>query len=361
MELPDKKMHERIETFNQMAMNTDLNLLPIGLYHGKMGLCMYFYELAGLASEKKYRTVANKILDDIVNRVTDNIEIDPSNGLTGICMAINFLIDSGYMEGNPNYMLKSYDDKIIQSLLFNRMLDSNPTLDMIKTVLDNLTYCTIRLQNTGLSNNERQIMQGIIIEMINKVESLVIDKFTEPPSFTVTSYFTPFYLQLLQHIYQLNFYNYKIEKIVDGLSPHILCMYPLYKANRLSLCSAMHALNTTVGSITGWDKHIALLQQGLDNHQIINEFRNKNVTFNKGLCGFYYLLKRTGVNREYNDLFINKIANSDIWDYFLKNGNASVQSFSLYSGVPGVILTYLHILTRSDSVMFFDKAIGQYV
>jgi hypothetical protein len=361
MELTDKKMHERIEKFNQMAMNVDFSQLSIGLYHGKMGLCVYFYELAGLTSEKKYRTVANKILVDTVNRITDNLEIDPSNGLTGICMAVNFLIDSGYIEGNPNHVLKSYDDKIIQSLLFNRMLDSNPDLDMIKEILGSLTYLTTRLQNTGLSNNQRHIMQGVIIEMINKIESLHIDKFTEPASFSVTTYFTPFYLQLLQRIYQLNFYNYKIEKIIDGLSPHILCMYPLNKANRLSLCSAMNEINAIAGSIAGWDRHIELLQQDLDNYQIVHEFRNKNITFNKGLCGFYYLLRKTDINQEYNGLFINKIANSDIWVHFLKNDNAYIQPFSLYSGAPGVILTYLHMFFRSNAVMFFDKAIGQYV
>ena len=361
MELSVQNMHERIEQFNRMAMHVDHRQLPVGLYHGKMGLCIYFYELAGLTSEKKYRTVANKLFVDIANSVTENLEIDPSSGLTGICMAVHFLLDSGYMEGNPNYMLKSYDDKIIQSLLFNRILDSNPDLDRLKTVLGSLMYLTARLQNTRLSNNERQIMQGVIIEIINKMESLAVDKFTEPASFSVTAYFIPFYLRLLQRIYQLNFYNDKIEKIMDGLSPHLLCLYPLDKANRLSLCSAMHEFNAIAGSITGWDKHIELLQQGLDNHQIIHAFRNKNITFNKGLCGFYYLLRKTGVYNKYYDLFIHKIANSDNWDHYLKNDNAYIQPFSLYSGAPGVILTYLHLLLRSGAVMFFDKAIGQYV
>ena len=361
MELADQKMYERIDKFNRMAMNADIIPLPVGLYEGKMGLCIYFYELAGLTSERKYRRAANKIFLDIANRITDRIEIDPPGGLTGICMAINCLTDSGYMEGNPDHVLKSYDDKIIQSLLFNFQLDFSPDLDRIRMVLGSLAYLTTRLQSTGLPGNEREIMQGVIIELINKAESLAIDRFTEPSSFSVTAYFTPFYLQLLKHIYQLNFYNCKIEKIIDGISPHILGIYPLNKGNRLSLSSAMNELNATIGGIPEWDRHIELLQQGLDNHQIIREFRNKDITFNRGLCGFYYLLRKTGVNREYNDLFIDRIANSDFWDHLFKNDNPYIQPFSLYSGAPGVILTYLHMLTRSNTVMFFDKAIGQYV
>jgi len=361
MEVADRNIQERIERFNRMAMSLDFNQLPIGLYHGKMGLCIYFYELAGLMSERKYRMIANKLFDDIVNRVTDKIDIDPSGGLTGICMAINFLIDSGYMEGNPNNLLKNYDDKILQSLLFNRLLDLKPKIEMIQHVLGSLSYLTIRLQNTGLSKNERTIMQGVIIEMLNKIESLAIDKFTEPTSFSVTTYFAPCYLQLLKHIYQLNFYTCKIEKIIDSLSPHILSMCPLNKANRLSLCLAMKELNAIIGGIPEWDRHIALLQHDLNNHQTIDEFRNKNITFNKGLCGFYYLLRKTGIDTEYNDLFIHKIEHSDFWEHVFKNDNGYVQPFSLYSGAPGVILTYLHILNRSDKTTFFDKAIGYYV
>ena len=116
MESPDKNMCERIGQFNQMVMNMDLSQLPVGLYHGTMGLCIYFYELAALTAEKKYRTVANKIFVDTVNRVTDNIEIEVANGLTGICMAINFLIDAGYITGNPNHVLKSYDTRKNSSL-----------------------------------------------------------------------------------------------------------------------------------------------------------------------------------------------------------------------------------------------------
>ena len=86
------------------------------------GFAFIFYELAGLTSKKKYRTVANKIFVDAINRISDNIDIDSANGLTVICMAVNFLIDTGCMEGNPNWILKSYDDKIVQALLFNRML-----------------------------------------------------------------------------------------------------------------------------------------------------------------------------------------------------------------------------------------------
>ena len=359
----NKLMQERIEKFNQMVMNIDLERIPFGLYHGKMGLCIYFYELADLTSEKKYRVFAEKLLDDVIDNLLADIVIFPENGSTGICLAINYLLDKGYVKGNPNYVLKNLDDKIIQSLLFDKSFDNGKKTDLVMSnlLLGSLVYLAIRLQNTRLNHDEKQIMQNVIIENVNKIESLEIDIFAEPAFFSVTEYFMPRYLQLLQQIYQLNFYNYKIEKIIDELSPHILYRYPLNKANRLSLFSAMNQLVATCGNINRWDEYMKMLLQNLNVSQIINEFRNKNIVFFNGLCGFYYLLRKVGRDNGYNDLFLNKITSSDIWNQLPEDEKSFKEQAGLYGGLPGVILTYLHILNDSNSVLFFDNVIRQYV
>jgi len=358
----NKDFQEHIDIFNQWAMNIDLMRIPIGLYHGKMGLCIYFYELAKLTSEKKYQLFAEKLLDNVINNIDENIMIDPENGLTGICMAINYLLEKKYIAGNPNYVLKDFDDKIIQSLLFNPIFDiKNTNLSTINALLGNLVYLTIRLQNTKLSKDERHIIQGVIIENINKIESYEIEKFTEPTFFSVTEYFTPLYLQLLKQIYQLHFYDYKIEKIVKGLSSHILYRYPLNKANRLLLCSTMSAMNTNLKNIKGWDEHIDLLQHHIDVTQIIQEFRNKNISFFNGLSGFYYLLRKTGCYNEYKNLVFEKIRCSEVWYQLFENDNTTKASFGLYGGLSGVFLTLMHIMQHSELEIFFDHIINQYV
>jgi len=358
----DKILQERIEKFNQWVMNADLKRIPIGLYHGKMGLCIYFYELAHLVSEKKYNVFAKKLLDNIVNEVTENIIIDLENGLTGICFAINYLFNKRYITGNSNHVLKELNDKIIQELLFNRILNERGlSLTSINSLLSNLMYLTIRLQNTKLSKGEKQIMQNVIIENINKIESFETEKFTEPTFFSLTEYFTSRYLNLLPRISKLHFYDYKIEKIVEGLSPNILYRYPLNKANRLSLYLAMNEIVSNYGNIKGWKEHIELLQQHLDISQTINEFRNKNVMFFDGLCGFYYLLKKVGQDNKYKDSVLDKISCSGIWNQLPEKEDTIYAPIGLYDGLSGVFLTYLHISHRSNYNIFFDYVINQYV
>jgi len=354
-------MQERIEKFNQMLMDIDRKRIPVGLYHGEMGLCIYFYEVARLTSEKKYSDFADRLLDDVINSVDENSAIEIENGLTGICMGINYLLEKGYTKGNPNHVLKNFDDKIMKTLLFNLIYEKNMTLPAIHILTGKLIYLAVRLQNIKLSKDERWIMQNLIIENINKIESCEIEKFTEPVFFSLADYFTPLYLRLLQQISQLHFYDYKIEKIVEGLSAPLLYRYPLNKANRLLLCSAMNDVAATFSGIKGWKEHIEVLQHRLDIPSVVHEFRNKNIAFFNGLCGLYYLLRKTGMGNEYNDLFLSKITRSDIWDQALASDDALQSSISLYGGLPGVILTYLHILHPNDPVVFFDHVIGQYV
>jgi len=357
-----KKMREQIEKFNQWAMNMNLDNTPVGLYSGRMGLCVYFYELAKLTSEKRYYAFAEKLFDDVLNNISENMVNEPYGGLTGICLSINYLLENKYTKGDPNIMLKNLDDKIIQSLISNRNIDDDKRIDLdaIMPVLGSLMYLTIRLQNVSLSKDEQKIMQGAIIENINLIESIQVDKFVEPYFFAVSQYFMPFYLHLLQQTYQLNYYNYKIEKIFEELSPHLLYRYPLNKVYRLMLCYEMSEIASTVGSIPGWNDHTEILQQNLDILQIINSFRNKQIFFSNGLCGFYYLLRKMGLEKEYNDLLLNRIADSEVWDQWPKNDLALKSPLNLFGGLPGVILTYYHILYNSNITTFFDFVIRHY-
>jgi len=358
----DKTMQKRIEEFNRFAMNTDLKQVSNGLYNGKMGICIYFFELAHLTSEKKYRFFAEKLLDDVVNNVSENIGFKDENELTGICMAINYLLDKGYVTGNPNNVLKELDNRIIRLLLFNYGIenDKNLNLTVINSLLGNLLYLAVRLQNSRLNRDERSIIQNVIIENINRIETNETNKFIEPPFFSVTEYFIPSYLQLLRQIYKLHFFDLKIEKIIEGLSCQLLNCYPQNKANRLLLSLAMQETMETFGNPNGWDEHIEVLQQHLVIPQIIHEFRNKNVAFFNGLCGFFYLLRKTGKGDKYNKLFLDKISNSDVW-LFLENKESLNGSIGLYGGLSGVALTFLHITHNPDSVTFFDVINSQYV
>lgn len=92
-------MNPRINILNKHIMSMDFTEIPIGLFSGKMGLSIYFFLLARKTSNKAYETFAGKLLNDIYEKVHQELPHNPANGLSGICMGINYLIEQDLVKG----------------------------------------------------------------------------------------------------------------------------------------------------------------------------------------------------------------------------------------------------------------------
>jgi len=342
-------MNGRIDSFNQYVMSQDIDKLPIGLYEGKMGICIYFYHQARLTQNKTYEKFAEKLLDSIYSQVHIEIPIDIANGLVGICYGINYLIEENFVSGNANIILKELDDRIFRSLYFNYLENElYKGIEMVKGVLDLSTYFSMRLKNKNLSSNEQYLFRNIIVKSINKIENVDLFKmYAEPPLFSITNYFFPSYLLFLSEIYKLNFYNYKLIKIFDVMSDKIKSTYPLLQCNRLFLSAGIKRILKSK-SINGWREHIQLLEQNADfSSSLKNEFRNKNIFPFDGITLFYYITKKFHDSANINyDLLCKKIADSDIWEDCLKDETILKTHIGLVTGFCGVILAYQDVLTN---------------
>lgn len=345
----DVLMQERIEKFNNFVMNLDIDKIPIGLFSGKMGICIYFYHQAQLSKSKEYEKFAEKLLDSIYSQVHSEMPIDIENGLAGICYGINYLIEENFVKGNVNTILKELDDRIFKSLNFIHLSNnSNMQIENPRIILGVLYYFSIRLENNKLASSERYSFKSIIIKAINKIESTSLqDKFTEPYLFTSTNYFLPIYLILLSKIHKQDFYNYKVAKIFDEMSDRIKSTYPLLQSDRLLLSIGLRSVEE-VERIDDWSNHIKLLEQNIDFPSMIDkEFRNKDILPNNGITGLYYFLisicKRISFNK---NLFTEKIIYSDLWDQLDREENKKDIPFGLVTGFSGVILTYQDTLNK---------------
>jgi hypothetical protein len=342
----DVIMQERIEKFNQFVMEQDIDKMPIGLFDGKMGICIYFYHQARLTQNKKFKEFAERLLDSIYSEIHLQNVIDMEDGLAGICYGINYLIEQHFVKGNVNSILKEVDDKIYSSFCFN-ILSNNSVMQIenLRTILQLTIYFYNRLQSNNLPANEKYLFENIIIKAINKIENVTLaDKFTEPFVFSIRSYFLPSYLILLSKLYELDLYNYKIEKIFDELSDKLRSTYPLLQSNRLFLSGGMRNVEK-IKSVYGWKDHSMLLEQNTDFSSIIEEeFRNKNIFPSDGLSGFYFLAKylHASININY-DLLSQKIVMSDVWNEHLIDHEKLKTRIGLVSGFSGVIIAYQDI------------------
>jgi len=326
---------------NKLISCLDKNKYPLGLAYGKMGLCIYFYHLDSYKQNLEYRIYAKKLLGDVFNQINNVIELDIKNGLAGIGLGINHVIENKFLEGKVNSILSDIDDRIFKT--YNSPItDSNEDYDF-SCVLEIIYYLCIRLERQKKNSESEYLFKELIIILLNDLYSKITPAFFEEPLYYNIDYVSPKLLFILSKIYYLGFYNYRIKKMLDELSPYIRFTFPTLHSNRIYLLWGMLLVNKYYPDLS-WRRHIDLLRKEIDfNHLLTKELRNKNIYFYDGLTStwrFLHDLKEIlpFERNHYAELIMHKIKKSDIWELLLKDDNYFVSKSGLMNGYTGIIL-----------------------
>jgi hypothetical protein len=85
-----------------------------GLYHGKMGIALFFAHYGRYAGNTLYNDFAGELLDEIYEDIHTGTPVDFENGLCGIGWGIEYLLQNGFMEGDSDDVLSEIDRKIME-------------------------------------------------------------------------------------------------------------------------------------------------------------------------------------------------------------------------------------------------------
>lgn len=108
-----------------------------GLLKGKMGAALFFYEYSRYSDNDVYNDYADRILDDILDAISNKKVCDSSDlndGLGGIGWGIQYLINHKFVEGEADEVLIDFDKKIQESI---DGLKNIPTLEWSKFIAEN--------------------------------------------------------------------------------------------------------------------------------------------------------------------------------------------------------------------------------
>lgn len=94
----------------------------LGLYHGKMGIVLFFVHYARTTGNRRYDDFAGDLLDELYAEIHAGTAIDLESGLCGIGWGIGYLLLNGFMKGNPDEVLGEVD-RIIMKKDLRRMDD----------------------------------------------------------------------------------------------------------------------------------------------------------------------------------------------------------------------------------------------
>ncbi|WP_156121387.1 hypothetical protein [Alistipes sp. ZOR0009] len=314
--------------------------MTLGLADGKMGICIYFYVLSRYEQDKEYKIIGDNILDDIFQKIDNISSIDIKTGLSGIGLGINYLIKNKYVEGNVNNIIKSIDDTVYKTISDQcnlKLMDSTSLIHAIH-------YLCTRLKEKKLTKENEFIFKEITISTLNYMyERLDLTSYEESLPYT-TDYFLPQLFYVFSEIYDINFYNYRLIKIIEEISNKILSIIPILHCNKLLLLWGMNSLQRRINN-NKFEKHITLIKNQIDINEILdNELKAKNIFFNNGYASIYpllYLVKDKIAKSEmdiYKNCIYTKLSSPDILEFHINKSKDHNSNRFFYSGLCGTIL-----------------------
>ena len=187
-------MRSLILSYNDSLLKKEHGKSGIGLFNGKLGLCIYFYLQHHVYKDRRFENKANELLVEIISEVDKLKDTSLAAGLTGIGLGIDFLLTAGMCEGNPNIVLKEVDDTLFKALCGSCVTNNNNVYEDICKCL----YVSRRLGNSKFSPKERVLFEELLIRSFNKICNNMGAVINSEPTM-----FSPFGYPLLLFLYSL--------------------------------------------------------------------------------------------------------------------------------------------------------------
>lgn len=143
------KQHRKSQLLLRVARHLILNssyINNLGLYHGKMGIALFFAHYSRYTGESLYEEFAGELLDEIFEQVHLDMPISFESGLCGIGWGIEYLLQHGFVNGDSDDILSEIDNKIMEKNLL-RITDRS-----IRTGVEGISYYINMRLNSSFRN-----------------------------------------------------------------------------------------------------------------------------------------------------------------------------------------------------------------
>lgn len=87
----------------------------LGLFHGKMGIALFFFEYGRSTGCDVYTDIAEELLDDIWALIHTELSFRFDSGLSGIGWGIEYLLQNHFISGDGNEVCEEMDRAIMQT------------------------------------------------------------------------------------------------------------------------------------------------------------------------------------------------------------------------------------------------------
>lgn len=157
----DKKLIEsQLITINKIFIDIkeySNHLNDLGLYEGRMGLCICYFILAKITNTQKYHSLAKETLTEVQESIDTVNEFGFAKGLAGIGWGVEWLAQNKLLKANTDLVLEELDDILYQSIVYSKDIN----ISMADGATGKAMYFLYRLQ----SRNSNQLRYKMICNL----------------------------------------------------------------------------------------------------------------------------------------------------------------------------------------------------
>lgn len=335
-----------ISELNTILYNDSMNKFHNGIYSGKIGISIYFFNMYRIHRSEIYFNYANDILESLINNISANTSARFNDGLSGISLGINYLHKNRFIKGNINEITKELDNVIYKELSSYEIGDIYNSKELLLL----LYYLYKRIIDAN--RNQLYIYNNLIINIVNVLyNSIDCSFFYEPNIFLIDEYNLGLFIYVVSKILSLNIYNTKIFRLINKHEHIITSQIPILNSFKLIKTSCLLELNRYYKS-KQWNMHFYLLFKQINIKDILEkEMQEKNIFFHNGLPILYLATKNINMHIKNSisissKLYENMIKESHAWDLIITDNNYRYMHSGLFNGYPGSRL-FLDLISRN--------------
>lgn len=152
--------------------------LSLGLWKGRMAIVLFLFRYARRHRNKYCREYAEAQLEYICAHLHQCSSISFSDGLAGICRAILYLIENGFVRGNPNTLLIEVDDylaKVVQQKNMQDLSFATGLCGIISYVISRVTFLDKAKRPSVVAKKRLEnIIKVFLDDMLERVDKEIM-------------------------------------------------------------------------------------------------------------------------------------------------------------------------------------------
>lgn len=170
-EIIEKPISNLKKITSYLLLNSSF-LDDISLFHGKMGIVLFFSHYCRFSDEPIYEDFASKLIEEIYESIHKDLPINYEYGLCGIGWGIEYLVQNGFMDGNTDEILYEIDQKVIERDI-RRIKDIS-----FRKGIGGIAYYLIARMNAKRVDNKYSPFDYLYLSEFNKIldEKIFLDK-----------------------------------------------------------------------------------------------------------------------------------------------------------------------------------------